>query len=199
MTTDAPAVKVRGITHCFGARQALRDVSFAVAPGEVFGLLGPNGGGKTTLFRILSTALTPTEGTAEIFGHDVRDSQQSVRSRIGVSFQSASLDSQLTVAERARMLCSQSCEEFFRCAVRLALQPDEDLGPDILERICACSPPPLHLGLRLVSRTDFALHPCRRQRGKEPLQVSVAIRRSMCAISPRARPAMCLCIVEPGG
>jgi len=67
--------------------------------GEIFGLLGPNGGGKTTLFRILSTLLAPTAGRASIAGHDVVHEPQAVRQSIGVVFQSPSLDVKLTVRE----------------------------------------------------------------------------------------------------
>jgi ABC-2 type transport system ATP-binding protein len=81
------------------ARTALQEVSFAVREGEVFGLLGPNGGGKTTLFRILSTLLLPTGGTARIFGLDVVAQPAGVRRRIGVVFQAPSLDRKLTVRE----------------------------------------------------------------------------------------------------
>jgi ABC-2 type transport system ATP-binding protein len=76
---------------------ALDGVTFSVRPGEVFGLVGPNGGGKTTLFKILSTALAPTSGAARVAGIDVRD--DAVRRKIGVVFQSPSLDGKLTVAE----------------------------------------------------------------------------------------------------
>ncbi len=91
------SVDVEGLTHRYGERLALDAVSFSVRKGEIFGLLGPNGGGKTTLFKILSTALTPTAGTARIVGIDVRD--DAVRRRIGVVFQAPSLDQKLTVAE----------------------------------------------------------------------------------------------------
>src|SRR5437867_3967211 len=80
-------------------RPALRDVSFSVESGEVFGLLGPNGGGKTTLFRILSTLNLPTSGRVLIFQRDVHTQAQEIRRRIGVVFQSPSLDKKLTVAE----------------------------------------------------------------------------------------------------
>ena len=83
----------------YGQRLALRGISFSVAPGEVFGLLGPNGGGKTTLFRVLTTLLEPDEGRARVFGLDaVRDSA-AIRRRIGVVFQNQSLDRRLTAAE----------------------------------------------------------------------------------------------------
>jgi ABC-2 type transport system ATP-binding protein len=67
--------------------------------GEIFGLLGPNGGGKTTLFRILSTLLAPSGGRAAIGGHDVVREPQEVRRLIGVVFQSPSVDVKLTVRE----------------------------------------------------------------------------------------------------
>ncbi|HUR38220.1 MAG TPA: ABC transporter ATP-binding protein, partial [Planctomycetota bacterium] len=91
------SVEIDGLTHRYGERLALDGVSFSVRKGEVFGLLGPNGGGKTTLFKILSTALRPTSGSARIEGVDVRD--DAVRRRIGVVFQAPGLDQKLTVAE----------------------------------------------------------------------------------------------------
>jgi ABC-2 type transport system ATP-binding protein len=96
---DEPAVHVRNLTHRYGNRDALNDVSFDVPRREIFGLLGPNGGGKTTLFRILSTLLVPSEGTAEVLGIDVAREPARLRHRIGVVFQSPSLDKKLTVAE----------------------------------------------------------------------------------------------------
>lgn len=83
-------------------RRALTDVSFSVRRGEVFGLLGPNGGGKTTLFRIFSTLLAPTSGSARIFGLEVATQPNEVRQRIGVVFQAPSLDKKLTALENLR-------------------------------------------------------------------------------------------------
>jgi ABC-2 type transport system ATP-binding protein len=77
-------------------------VSFEVRRGEIFALLGPNGGGKTTLFKILSTALTPSAGTAKIMGFDIRTQSNDVRRRIGIVFQNPSLDKKLTVLENLR-------------------------------------------------------------------------------------------------
>jgi len=91
------SVDVEGLTHRYGERVALDGISFSVRSGEVFGLVGPNGGGKTTLFKILSTALTPSSGTARVAGIDVRD--DAVRRKIGVVFQSPSLDGKLSVGE----------------------------------------------------------------------------------------------------
>ncbi len=95
----APLIEIEGINHFYGERQALRDLSFQVTSGAMFGVLGPNGGGKTTLFRILATLLAPTSGIARIDGCDVVTDRASVRSKIGVVFQNPSLDNQLTAQE----------------------------------------------------------------------------------------------------
>lgn len=93
------AVQALNITHSYGDRTALSDVAFEVKRGEIFGLLGPNGGGKTTLFKILSTSFPPTRGAAKIFGYDVQSQADDVRRAIGVVFQNPSLDKKLTVLE----------------------------------------------------------------------------------------------------
>ena len=95
-------VAVQNLTHRYGERVALAAVNFQVKEGEIFGLLGPNGGGKSTLFRILSTLMAPTSGTATVCGHDVGRDPAAVRRRIGVVFQSQSLDKKLTVEENLR-------------------------------------------------------------------------------------------------
>jgi ABC-2 type transport system ATP-binding protein len=97
-----PVIEVDKLTHRYKDRVALSGVEFSVGAGEMFGLLGPNGGGKTTLFRILSTQIVPTEGTARVFGFDVNADAREVRRRIGVVFQSQSVDGKLTVAENLR-------------------------------------------------------------------------------------------------
>ncbi len=93
------AVDVDSIRFSYGEREALRGVSFDVGRGEIFGLLGPNGGGKTTLFRILSTLLPPASGAARVFGLDVTSDPLAVRRHIGVVFQNQSLDRRLSVEE----------------------------------------------------------------------------------------------------
>jgi ABC-2 type transport system ATP-binding protein len=77
-------------------------VSFAVGAGELFGLLGPNGGGKTTALQVLATLLRPTGGAARVFGADVVVHAASVRRRIGVVFQHPALDIRLTPLENLR-------------------------------------------------------------------------------------------------
>ena len=100
--STAAAVQVLNLTHNYGDRKALNGVSFEVRRGEIFALLGPNGGGKTTLFKILSTALTPSSGTAKLMGFDIRTQANDVRRRIGIVFQNPSLDKKLTVLENLR-------------------------------------------------------------------------------------------------
>lgn len=95
-------ILVRNLTHRYGSRVALSNVSFEVEPGRIFGLLGPNGGGKSTLFRILSTMMVPTGGQAVVAGFDVATQAAEVRRRVGVVFQTQSLDKALTVAENLR-------------------------------------------------------------------------------------------------
>lgn len=100
----APAVEARGVEYAYrtrkaGLRRALDGVSFEIQEGEIFGFLGPNGGGKTTLFRILSTLASPQGGSVRVFGADLAVEAAAVRRRLGVVFQNPSLDIQLTVRE----------------------------------------------------------------------------------------------------
>ncbi len=94
-----PALRVADLTHRFKDRVAVDAVSFEIPQGEIFGLLGPNGGGKTTLFRVLSTLFAPQEGSVTVLGVDLASDPRSVRGRLGVVFQSPSLDGKLRVEE----------------------------------------------------------------------------------------------------
>lgn len=94
-----PAIDVRGVSYRYGDREALRNVSFAVQAGEIFVFLGPNGGGKSTLFRLLSTLLPLQSGECEILSLNLRRQVAEIRERIGVVFQSPSVDRKLTVNE----------------------------------------------------------------------------------------------------
>jgi ABC-2 type transport system ATP-binding protein len=97
-------IQLRNLRHEYGERKALAGVSFDVRPAEIFGLLGPNGSGKTTTFRILSTLMVPTGGSAEILGHDVARDPSAVRRNIGVVFQSQSIDVKLTAQENLTVI-----------------------------------------------------------------------------------------------
>ncbi|MBY0587543.1 ABC transporter ATP-binding protein [bacterium] len=93
------ALHAEHLSHHYGQRTALDDVSLDIGVGETFALLGPNGGGKTTLFKLLSTSMPVQAGTLEIFGIGVRNAPLDVRRQIGVVFQSPSLDKKLSVRE----------------------------------------------------------------------------------------------------
>lgn len=99
---DHPAVVVDDLRHRYGDREALSGVTLSVARGEIFGLLGPNGGGKTTLFKIMSTLLLAGGGRVTVFGHDLAHEAAHVRRHLGVVFQHPSLDPKLTVWENLR-------------------------------------------------------------------------------------------------
>ncbi len=101
-SASSKAVQVQHITHKYGDRVSLDDVSFDIFEGEIFGLLGPNGSGKTSLFRILSTMMIPVSGRAAIMGFDSSSQQAQVRRSIGVVFQASSVDLKLTVWENLR-------------------------------------------------------------------------------------------------
>src|SRR6476620_8863620 len=94
-----PIVEISHLTHGYDTRVALDDYSLSINPGEIFGFLGPNGSGKTTLFRILSTLIDAPPGSVRILGFDPATQRDEIRSRIGVVFQSPSLDKQLTAEE----------------------------------------------------------------------------------------------------
>src|SRR5258707_15696816 len=99
----ADAIRVVGLEHCYGSRRALAGVDLAIRPGELFAVLGPNGGGKTTLFRLLSTLIPLQAGRASVFDHDLTTEAATIRRLIGVVFQAPSLDRKLTVAENIRL------------------------------------------------------------------------------------------------
>jgi ABC-2 type transport system ATP-binding protein len=100
------AVEALNIVRTFkdGEIRALDDVTLQVPRGEVFGLLGPNGSGKTTMIRILSTILKPTSGTATVNGIDVVKRPDAVRRSIGLAGQYATVDENLTGFENLRMI-----------------------------------------------------------------------------------------------
>ncbi|MGW6725438.1 ATP-binding cassette domain-containing protein [Nocardia sp. NPDC055029] len=97
--TSALAVEADGLVKVFGNQRAVDGVSLAVPRGSVYGVLGPNGAGKTTTIKMLATLLRPDGGSARIFGHDVVERPNAVRSLIGVTGQYASVDEMLSATE----------------------------------------------------------------------------------------------------
>jgi ABC-2 type transport system ATP-binding protein len=98
-TMPDPIVQTTALTFSYGDRIALNDFTLSINPGEIFGFLGPNGSGKTTLFRLLATLVAAPPGSLRILGFDPVTQRDEIRSRIGVVFQSPSLDKQLTAEE----------------------------------------------------------------------------------------------------
>ena len=93
------AIKVENISKSFGKVKALDGISFEVERGELFGLIGPDGAGKTTLFRLLTTLLNPDEGQAEVDGFDIVKDYHAIRERVGYMPGRFSLYQDLTVEE----------------------------------------------------------------------------------------------------
>ena len=98
----APAIRASGLTKRYGETLAVDNLDLEIESGQFFGLLGPNGSGKTTTIHMLATLIRPTSGVAEVAGFDV--GRQAVRARetIGIVFQESALDRSLTVAENLR-------------------------------------------------------------------------------------------------
>ena len=94
-----PAIRVRHLWHRFGNLDVLRDVTFDVAQGEIFGFIGPNGAGKTTTIRVMSTLLEPMAGRVEVDGIDVTIDPNEVRHRIGYMPDHAGVYERITVRE----------------------------------------------------------------------------------------------------
>src|SRR5512137_1129567 len=94
-----PAISAEHLVRRFGPVTAVNDVSFRVEKGEIFGFLGPNGSGKTTVIKMLTGLLPLSGGAAWVEGVDVRKESEAVRERIGYMSQNFSLYYDLTVAE----------------------------------------------------------------------------------------------------
>lgn len=99
-------IQVENLSKAYGGAAALQDLSFAVAPGELFGLIGPDGAGKTTLFKILVTLLSPDRGRAWVLGRDVVKDYRQLRQRIGYMPGRFSLYPDLTIEENLRFFAA---------------------------------------------------------------------------------------------
>ena len=97
--TPTPAIELRGASRAFDTKVALEPLELSIQRGEIFGLLGPNGSGKTTTLRILATLLRPSSGGAAILGHDVVAAAMEVRGLIGVMPEKPSVYDRLTIRD----------------------------------------------------------------------------------------------------
>ena len=97
--TGIAALAVAGVSHSYGAKRALDDVSFSVPPSTFCVLLGLNGAGKTTLFSLISHLYDTRHGSIRIFGHDVVRTPGEALRRLGIVFQTRTLDLDLSVRQ----------------------------------------------------------------------------------------------------
>ena len=119
-------VEVINVSKAYGKVQALHDVSLQVQPGEIFGLIGSDGAGKTTLFRILVTLLLADSGKASVLGHDVVKDYKVIRQKVGYMPGRFSLYPDLTVEENLT---------FFATIFKTTLHENYDLIKDIYQQI----------------------------------------------------------------
>ena len=126
MEKGEPIVVVKEISKSYGKVEALKEVSFAVEQGEIFGLIGPDGAGKSTLFRILTTLLLADKGTATVNGLDVVTDYKQIRTKVGYMPGRFSLYQDLSVEENL---------EFFATVFHTSIQENYDLIKDIYQQI----------------------------------------------------------------
>lgn len=126
MEKGEPIVVVKEISKSYGKVEALKEISFAVEQGEIFGLIGPDGAGKSTLFRILTTLLLADKGTATVNGLDVVTDYKQIRTKVGYMPGRFSLYQDLSVEENL---------EFFATVFHTSIQENYDLIKDIYQQI----------------------------------------------------------------
>ena len=102
--TSAPAIEAEKLVKKFGDFTAVDGISFTVPTGSVLGLLGPNGSGKTTTIRMMTTLSPPTSGTARVAGYDIQRQPAEVRKAMGLTAQAATVDELLTGRENLRLI-----------------------------------------------------------------------------------------------
>lgn len=119
-------VSVKGVSKSYGEVQALKDISFEVKPGEIFGLIGPDGAGKTTLFRILTTLVLADKGHAEVCGQDVVKDYKEIRRQAGYMPGRFSLYQDLSVEENLT---------FFATLFNTTIRENYALVKDIYQQI----------------------------------------------------------------
>ena len=119
-------IEINNLSKSYGKTKALDNVSFNVERGELFGLIGPDGAGKTTLFRLLTTLLTPDEGSATVDGRDIVKDYLNIRSQVGYMPGRFSLYPDLTVEENL---------EFFAALFGVTIKESYDLIAPIYRQI----------------------------------------------------------------
>ncbi|MBW1597679.1 ABC transporter ATP-binding protein [Streptomyces sp. JJ38] len=138
-------IEVDGLTYTYrgGSRPTVRDISFTVGPGEVFGFLGPSGAGKSTVQKILTGRLAPFEGTVRILGRDIRGRGPEYYEDIGVGFELPNLFMKLTARENLRFFASfyRSTADITELLARVGLDADadrrvEDFSKGMKMRLC---------------------------------------------------------------
>ena len=103
-SSSVPAVQTHGLVKRFGDNTAVDGIDLHIPRGGIYGVLGPNGAGKTTAIRMLATLLRPDSGSAQVLGHDVYAEPKTIRSKIALTGQFASLDEDLTGIENLILL-----------------------------------------------------------------------------------------------
>ncbi|MBN2204103.1 MAG: ABC transporter ATP-binding protein [Thermoleophilia bacterium] len=103
---SGPAIEVDGVSYAYGDREAVKGISFKVAPGEVLGFLGPNGAGKSTTIKILTGQLPAKSGVARVLGRDVRRDDPEIQRHIGVCFEEKNLYEGMTAEENLKFFAS---------------------------------------------------------------------------------------------
>lgn len=126
MDTSTLAIEVNGISKSYGTVKALDKVSLDVRRGEIFGLIGPDGAGKTTLYKILVTLLNADEGSARVDGLDIVKDYRNIRSRVGYMPGKFSLYPDLTIEENM---------EFFATLFGVTVEQNYDLVAPIYKQI----------------------------------------------------------------
>ncbi len=126
MSTSPLAIEVNNISKSYGTIMALDNVSLSVKRGEIFGLIGPDGAGKTTLFKILVTLLNADAGTAQVDGLDVVKDYRKIRSRVGYMPGKFSLYPDLSIEENM---------EFFATLFGVTVEQNYDLVAPIYKQI----------------------------------------------------------------
>lgn len=106
MNPETNPISISGITKRYGSLTALDNVSFEVGRGELFGLIGPDGAGKTTLFRLLTTLMRPDSGSAKVEGYDIVEDYREIRNIVGYMPGKFSLYQDLTVEENLNFFAS---------------------------------------------------------------------------------------------